>query len=312
MTSISFNNQLPSRLRIVTISLVAWGGIATLFSLQRLYGVATRGLDPTWDRLALEMIITWGGWAVLTPLIFLIVRRAPLPSDNPRRILLHVPIGLGIGLLHSLIVATITPLFIWRPSLLPIRDMLAGRLASAIAFETLIYFMVAAVLYACIYATEARQRQIAFARAEAGLERARLNAKALEENQDRLASQMAQLRNHTDRSDSLAVPVRDGLVKIPVGSIDWLQAEDNYVRLHAGARSHLLRTTMSALEKRLAERDFVRIHRSAMVRVSRIARLKRISPDRYAVVLTTGAQLRVSRAYRKRVVTAVETPLTPH
>jgi two-component system LytT family response regulator len=189
--------------------------------------------------------------------------------------------------------------------------MFAGRLTSAIAGETLIYFLVVAVLYAFVYASESSQRQIAMARAEAGLVRAQLDAKDLEDRRRQLVLQLEGISNLSQESDSLAVPARDGVVKVPLGSIDWLQAEDNYVRLHAAGRSHLVRTTLGALEKKLASRDFVRIHRSAVVSVSRIARLRRLAPDRYAVVLTDGAQLRVSRAYRKRVVDAVGTPLTP-
>jgi hypothetical protein len=257
------------------ISVTVWAGVATLFLLQRLYGFTQRGLRPIWDRLALELSVTWGSWALLTPLIFLIVRRLPLRSDNPRRVLLHVPIGVGVGLLHSLLVAAITPLFLWRPSWLPIRDMFAGRLASTVASETLIYFMVAAVLYAWIYATNAGQRQAAL-------------------------------------PDSLTIPERDGFVRVPLASIDWLQAEDNYVRVYAAGRSHLMRTTLSALEQRLAPADFVRIHRSAIVSLARISKVTRIGADRYAVVLASGAQLRVSRAYRKQVIDAVQTPLTPH
>jgi hypothetical protein len=304
-------DELPRRLKLIAVAIAAWGGIAALFSLQRLYGVAAKGAAPIWDHLALEMIVMWGTWAILTPLIFFIVRRLPLPSEHPWRVLLHVPVGIGVGLLHSLLVATITPLFIWRPSFAPIRDMFAGRLASAIAFETLIYFLVVAVLYAFVYASRSSQREIAITRAEAGLARAQLDMSHLEDERRQLTSLLDGVSNRIHDTDSLAVPARDGLVKVPVGSIDWLQAEDNYVRLHADGRSHLLRTTLSALEKRLAASDFVRIHRSAVVSVSRIARLRRLASDSYAVVLTNGAQLRVSRAYRKRVVAAVRTPPTP-
>jgi len=311
LTLDSLKEELPRRLKFITIAVTAWGGIAALFSLQRLYGVAAKGAAPIWDHLALEMIVMWGTWAILTPLILFIVRRLPLPSEHPGRVLMHVPIGIGVGLLHSLLVATITPLFIWRPSFAPIRDMFAGRLASAIAFETLIYFLVVAVLYAFVYASQSSQREIAITRAEAGLARAHLDMSHLEDERQQLASLLAGVSNRIHRTDSLAVPGRDGLVKVPVGSIDWLQAEDNYVRLHAAGRSHLVRTTLGALEKRLASSDFVRIHRSAVVSVSKIARLRRLASDSYAVVLINGAQLRVSRAYRKRVVAAVRTPLTP-
>lgn len=311
MRPITMKDELPRPLWLVTLSIGAWAGIAAIFSMQRLLAAAVRGVDVRRTNLALEMSITWGGWALLTPLIFSIVRRLPIDSERHARVLLHVPIGIGIGMLHSLIVAGITPLFIWRPAFAPIRDMFTGRLASAIAFETLIYFMVAAVMYAYIYATEARRRQLSFVAAEAGLERARREARELEEKRQLLSSKLAMLTNATGTSDSLTVPERDGLLRLPLGAIDWLQAEDNYVRLYAGGRSHLLRTTLSALEKRLAGRDFVRIHRSAMVNVSRIAKLKRIAPDRYAVLLTNGSQLRVSRACRKRLISAVESPLAP-
>src|SRR4029077_6667976 len=104
----------------------------------------------------------------------------------PGRVLLHVPIGIAVGLLHSLLVAAITPLFIWQPSFAPIRDMFAGRLASAIAGETLIYFLVGAVLYAFVYASESRQRLSAIIRAEAGLARAQLDAKDLDDKRRQL------------------------------------------------------------------------------------------------------------------------------
>jgi len=309
MTLITMNDELEHRLRFVAISTIAWSAIAALFSLQRLYAAAARGGVPVWSHLALEMSVVWGTWAILTPAILFIVRRFPLSLDHPRRVLLHLPIGVGVGMLHSLLVAAITPLFIWRPSFLPIRDMLAGRLASAIAFETLIYLLVAAVLYAVIYAGQSRERQIAVARAEENLTRARLDARNLEDKWEQLVLHMDEISSRNYRAECIAVPERDGVVKVPVGSIDWVQAEDNYVRLHTAAGSHLLRTTLSGLERKLTASDFVRIHRSAMVSVSRIAKLRRIASNRYAVVLTDGAQLRVSRAYRKRVVAAVRNPL---
>lgn len=274
MANLRTRDELARRVKFITLSIAGWSGVAALFLLQRIFGSAIKGRSPAWDQIALELSINWGAWAALTPLIYLIVRRLPLPVRHPQRIMLHVPIGICIGLLHSLIFAAITPLFIWRPSFLPIRDMFTGRLASAIAGETLIYFMVAAVFYAWIYTTEARPRLVS-------------------------------------APDRLAVPERDGLLSVPVEAIDWLQAEDNYVRVYSGGRSHLMRTTLSSLEEKLASRDFLRIHRSAIVSLSRIARIKRIGPGRHVVILTTGAQLPVSRAYRQRVIESIATPLAP-
>ena len=277
------DTPLGRRLRFTAICLAAWTGVALLFSIQHLVGFAVKGTSPAWDRVALGALIPWGAWALLTPLIALAVKRLPL-TYRPQRLLLHLPIGIGVGLLHSLIVASITPLFLWRPSFLPIRDMLAGRLASTIALETLIYLMVAAALYAWSYATEAQRH---------------------DEERQRLVLQLAEIRNHEPELDSIAVPTRDGLKRIPLRSIDWIQAEDNYVRLHAGSQSYLLRTTLAELERKLATRNFLRVHRSAIVSVAKVARLKRSGAGRYSVVLDGGVQLRVSRRHRRDLETRI-------
>src|SRR5437868_248354 len=99
---ISFaRNELPGPLRTIGLSLAAWTSVAALFFLQRLYAFAAKGVAPMWDHVVLEATIVWGTWALLTPLIFVIVRRLPLPSEHPRRVLLHAPIGILVGLFHS-------------------------------------------------------------------------------------------------------------------------------------------------------------------------------------------------------------------
>src|SRR5690606_36703052 len=65
--------------------------------------------------------------------------------------------------------------------------------------------------------------------------------------------------------DRFAVRVRHRLLFVRVPSIDWIGAEGNYACLHAGKQSHLIRDTMTALEKRLDPRTFMRIHRSTIV-----------------------------------------------
>ncbi|MCR5878377.1 LytTR family transcriptional regulator [Phenylobacterium sp. J367] len=75
-----------------------------------------------------------------------------------------------------------------------------------------------------------------------------------------------------------------------------MAAERDYVRLHAGARSFLVRQPLGDLEERLDPRHFVRVHRSALVRIDRIARVRR-AMGRTSVVLTTGAEVPVSRRH---------------
>lgn len=83
--------------------------------------------------------------------------------------------------------------------------------------------------------------------------------------------------------------------------IDWVEAAGNYVCLHVGDKSHLLRQTMNALEKQLNSERFLRIHRSTIVNVERVRELNRMFNGEYEVLLTNGTKLTMSRGYRSRL-----------
>jgi two-component system LytT family response regulator len=99
------------------------------------------------------------------------------------------------------------------------------------------------------------------------------------------------------------VPVRvDGRVKvIDLETVDWLGAADNYVALHAGAREYLVRDTIARIEQRLDPRQFVRIHRSTIVRIDRISELVPDLHGDFQVRLKSGVVLAMSRTYRAAV-----------
>ena len=108
------------------------------------------------------------------------------------------------------------------------------------------------------------------------------------------------------REDAAPEPVTDRfLVKklgreflVRVDDIDWIEAAGNYVRLHVSDRSHLIRSTMSAIEDRLDPQQFVRIHRSTIVNVDRIKEIQPWAGGDYLAILKSGQQLRISRGYR--------------
>lgn len=91
--------------------------------------------------------------------------------------------------------------------------------------------------------------------------------------------------------------------------IDWLEAEGNYVRLHSGKESYLLRDTISALESQLDPKKFIRVHRSAIVNVDRIAELQPWFHGEYRIVLREGVQLTLSRTYREKLHELLGRPL---
>jgi two-component system LytT family response regulator len=88
---------------------------------------------------------------------------------------------------------------------------------------------------------------------------------------------------------------------VPAAAVDWIGAEGDYVRLHAGRERHLLRETMARLEARLDPGRFVRIHRSAIVNVDRIAELHPHANRELVLVLRDGTRLKLSRGYRDRL-----------
>ena len=88
---------------------------------------------------------------------------------------------------------------------------------------------------------------------------------------------------------------------VRVDDVDWVEAHGNYVRLHAGAHVHVLRLTMSALERRLPASRFARIHRSTIVNLDRVREMQPWFSGDYVVHLHGGTRLKLSRVYRDRL-----------
>jgi two-component system, LytTR family, response regulator len=99
------------------------------------------------------------------------------------------------------------------------------------------------------------------------------------------------------------IAIRDGArtVFVALAEIDWIEAADYYVQLHVGARSYLHREPMRDLEARLDPRRFMRIHRSAIVALDRIAEMRPSAHGDHCVRLRDGTELRLSRTRRARL-----------
>jgi two-component system, LytTR family, response regulator len=92
------------------------------------------------------------------------------------------------------------------------------------------------------------------------------------------------------------VPTGRGQIRIPVESIEWIEAAKDYALLHTAERSHMIRVTMSALEDRLDPANMIRVHRSSFVRLDAVAEVNQIG--RHTVlVLASGASVRVGPAH---------------
>lgn len=100
------------------------------------------------------------------------------------------------------------------------------------------------------------------------------------------------------RATRLLVRNRDRMRFIDVDAVDYFEAAGNYVRLHVGDASHLIRSTLGDVEARVDARRFVRIHRSTIVNVDRIREVQPWGGGDYIALLDGDRQLRISRTYR--------------
>jgi two-component system, LytTR family, response regulator len=99
----------------------------------------------------------------------------------------------------------------------------------------------------------------------------------------------------------LPIKTAGRVVFVEVDEIDYLEAAGNYVVLHAGGQEYRTRETMNVFEQRLAEAQFVRIHRSAIVNRKRVKELRPWFTGEYAVVMQCGKELTLTRSYRDRL-----------
>ena len=140
-------------------------------------------------------------------------------------------------------------------------------------------------------------------RFQAALKKARTHLKRSESSglNERLSELLAGLQTGARHPDRIAVRESGRVLFVRATEIDWVEAADNYVSLHVGSESHLLRETMTALEGRLDPKQFLRISRSTMVNVERIKELQPMFHGDYLVILRDGTKLNLSRGYRDKL-----------
>lgn len=99
------------------------------------------------------------------------------------------------------------------------------------------------------------------------------------------------------------LPIRDdsGTLCLEVARIDWIDAAGDYMCVHADGRTYVLRETMKSLEALLDPQIFQRVHRSTIVNVQRVRRLRPHTNGEYFLTLDDGRELKLSRSYRDRV-----------
>jgi two-component system LytT family response regulator len=116
----------------------------------------------------------------------------------------------------------------------------------------------------------------------------------------RLLSLLQQVRTET-HLDRLVIKSGGRVLFLKADEVDWIEAAGNYVRLHVARETFLLRETVTAIERKLDPRKFVRIHRSTVVNLERIKELQPLFHGDHQVTLIDGNRLTLSRSYRENL-----------
>ena len=101
--------------------------------------------------------------------------------------------------------------------------------------------------------------------------------------------------------DVLAIRTGRDVVRIPSAEIDWIDAAGDYMCIHAAGETHVLRATMKQLESSLDPQTFQRVHRSAIVNLRRVRKLRPHANGEYFLTLESGQELKLSRSHRDKV-----------
>lgn len=121
----------------------------------------------------------------------------------------------------------------------------------------------------------------------------------------RILALLEELKAGKSYLERLVIKAAGRIYFLDTSEIDWIEAEGNYVSVHSGKKSHLLRETISSLESQLDPKQFVRIHRSSIVRLDFIQELQPWFHGEYRVILQDGTQLTLSRNHRDKLQEAL-------
>ncbi|HEX8633591.1 MAG TPA: LytTR family DNA-binding domain-containing protein [Pyrinomonadaceae bacterium] len=137
--------------------------------------------------------------------------------------------------------------------------------------------------------------------------RAQLSNGAKGELNERLLSLLENFKSESPRHlERLMIKASGRVFFLRTQELDWIEAEGNYLRVHVGRESHLLRETMNRLASKLDPDKFLRIHRSTLVNIERIKELQPLFSGDYVVILRDGKQLTLSRSYRDKLLELFE------
>jgi len=130
------------------------------------------------------------------------------------------------------------------------------------------------------------------------LSRARARIAESRGKPSQLEALLAELRPARRYADRLLLKHNGSVVVVLATEIDWIEAADNYVKVHARNGRYMVRESIKSMESKLNPSEFARVHRSAIVNLARVRAMEPVAAGEYTITLTTGQRVTLSRGYR--------------
>lgn len=127
----------------------------------------------------------------------------------------------------------------------------------------------------------------------------------VQESTEKLDKLVTQQGNQLQR---LLIRDRGQVHHVPLDSIEYVEAQDDYITIHAAQKSYMKTQSLSELEAQLDASKFVRIHRSFLLHITALKNIERVSKDSHIAILKSGVQIPVSRAGHERIRACLNNP----
>jgi two-component system LytT family response regulator len=275
-----------------------WFGLWTLLGLvasAQLFFANQRlaAVPYTWWQALKAGLPGWWLWALLSPVVVWLARRFRVDRANfGRHFVIHLGASLDLALLQVIAAVGIQAgLHALRGEPYPFAQRLVDAFTLFYHWSVLIYWTIVAVVHALDYHHALEERRRHAAELEARLQA--VHALVGEAEGEPAGRRPAERVLVMDDGRSFFVRTAD---------VEWLEAARNYVRLHAGERAYLVRTTLAALAARLDPDQFRRASRSALVNVDRVREVQPWFHGDAIVILESGARVTLSRRYRANLL----------
>ncbi|MFO1081290.1 MAG: LytTR family DNA-binding domain-containing protein [Reyranellaceae bacterium] len=257
-----------------------WIAVMALSVVAHAYvEVADRGHRLGFGRAVMQELASHLVIAALLPALYWLHRRWPL-TGGWRNLAVHAAGVLPFSLLHT--VATIGLRHLWFGGLLGedyVLPLTVARLAYEFSKDVVSYVMLTAAIVALDYVL----------------------ARPAPSPEPAAPPSPAPAASATAPPERFAVRRRGGTeVMVDVAAIDWIEAAGNYAVLHVGGETFEIRSSLSRLEAELDARRFVRVHKSHIVNIARVAEVVPWVSGDWRLRLHDGAELSLSRRYRER------------